>query len=84
MRSAVARHYGAPEVLTVEEVPAPTLAAGHVMVRVEAASVGSADSVSRLGDPRFVRLFFGLFRPRNPVFGSDFAGVVVGLGEGVT
>lgn len=83
MRSTHARAYGAPDVVTIEEREIPTPGRDEVLVRVEAASVGSADSASRLGEPGFVRLFFGLRRPRQPVLGSDFAGTVVAAGDDV-
>ncbi len=84
MRVAAAERYGAPEVVSIQERPVPVPGPTDVLVRVEAASVGSADSASRLGEPRFVRLFFGLWRPRQPVLGSDFAGVVTAVGSEVS
>lgn len=78
------RRYGGPDVVTIEERERPVPAEGEVLIRVEAASVGAADSAARLGEPRFARLFFGLLAPKIPVLGSDFSGEVVALGEGVT
>jgi NADPH:quinone reductase-like Zn-dependent oxidoreductase len=46
--------------------------------------VGAADAAFRLGEPRFIRLFFGLRRPRQPVLGGAFAGEVVAVGSDVT
>jgi NADPH:quinone reductase-like Zn-dependent oxidoreductase len=84
MKAAVHRSYGSPDVLTVDEVPAPVPGAGEVLVRVHAATVGIVDSLARRGTPRYARIHFGLRRPRFPVLGSDFAGRIEATGSGVT
>lgn len=84
MRIAAYHRYGPPDVVGVEEREKPLPGAGEVRVRVHAASVGSSDAAGRAGSPWFARLAFGLRRPRNPVLGSDFAGVVDAVGPGVT
>lgn len=84
MRAATFSRFGGPEVVTVHEVPTPAPAAGELLVRVAAASVGSSDAAGRSGEPRFARLMFGLRGPREKVLGSDFAGTVEAVGEGVT
>jgi NADPH:quinone reductase-like Zn-dependent oxidoreductase len=77
MRAAHATAYGAPEVVELVDAPTPTAAAGELLVRVRATLVGASDSAARRGEPRFVRLFFGLRRPRKALLGSEFAGEVV-------
>lgn len=84
MRAVTYSRYGGPEVVAVTDLPTPEPAADEVLVRVRAASVGSADGAARRGTPRVVRLFSGLFRPRLSVLGSDFAGEVVAVGADVT
>jgi|GEM_PF-2864985 len=84
MRIAAYHRYGGPEVVGVEEHERPEPGPGEVRVRVHAASVGAADAAGRSGSPWFARFAFGLHRPRNAVLGSDFAGVVDAVGEGVT
>lgn len=83
MRAVTARRYGGPEVLAVEEVAAPTAADGRILVRVHASSLNAADWHLMLGVPYAVRLAFGLRRPRHPVIGRDYAGVVESVGRGV-
>lgn len=84
MRAVTYSRYGGPDVVAVSEMPTPEPATDEVLVRVRAASVGSADGAARRGTPRVVRLFSGLFRPRLPVLGSDFAGEVVAVGADVS
>lgn len=83
MRAVVFDQYGAPEVLRVEEMTTPSPSEGKVLVKVAATSVNLSDWESLIGSPGYVR-FDGLTKPRRRVLGSDIAGVVVQVGEGVT
>jgi NADPH:quinone reductase-like Zn-dependent oxidoreductase len=84
MRAIVYRRYGAPEVLSLEELPRPTPQLREVLVKVHAASVNAADRVLLRGEPTIVRLGTGLTKPRRPVLGFDLAGRVESVGEGVS
>jgi NADPH:quinone reductase-like Zn-dependent oxidoreductase len=46
--------------------------------------VGVVDGLARSGSPFYARVQFGPLRPRFPVLGSDFAGVVESAGRSVT
>jgi NADPH:quinone reductase-like Zn-dependent oxidoreductase len=83
MRAVVHDVYGPPEVLRLEEVERPAPGAGEVLVRVRAAAVNPPDVAGLTGVPYIVRPAFGLRRPRSRVRGSDLAGVVAAVGEGV-
>ncbi|WP_314506053.1 NAD(P)-dependent alcohol dehydrogenase [uncultured Microbacterium sp.] len=83
MRAVVRERYGSPEVLRIADVPVPTPAAGQVLVRVVATSVNLSDWEGLHGSPAYAR-FGGLLRPSRPILGSDIAGVVAGVGAGVT
>jgi len=70
------------------EVAKPGIAADEVLVRVRAASVTTADWRLRASSfPRVFwlpgRLWLGLLRPRNPILGMDFSGVVEATGYDV-
>lgn len=84
MKAAVCRRYGSPDAVTVEEVPTPRPGDGEILVRVRAATVGVVDGLARSGSPFYARAQFGPLRPRFPVLGSDFAGVVEAAGPAVT
>lgn len=61
----------------------PTPAVGQVRVRVVATSVNLSDWESLLGSPAYARIG-GLRSPARLTLGSDIAGVVDAVGEGVT
>ncbi|TJY66402.1 NAD(P)-dependent alcohol dehydrogenase [Arthrobacter sp. CAU 1506] len=89
MRAAVYRKFGAPEVVSVEEVPQPSPGTRDVLVKVHASTVSAADYRSRSRRvPKGLGLLaakgLGLFRPRNQILGMDFAGVVAAVGTDVT
>ena len=72
-------HYGGREVLHVAEVEIPTPAVGEVVVEVRAAGTNPGEAAIRSGalEERFPATF-----PSGE--GSDLAGVVSALGQGVT
>lgn len=76
MRAAVCPAYGPPDVVRVEELPAPGLTDGQVRVRVTAASVNFPDVL-------VVANQYQMSVPPPFVPGSEFAGVVDALGDGV-
>lgn len=81
MRAAVCHRYGPPEVVVVEERPAPKLRAGEILVRVEATTVTTADARLRAlrvpsGFGCLAPALFGFGAPRRATLGVECAGVV--------
>ena len=80
--------YGPPDVLELGSIPTPAPGPGEVLVRVRAASVNARDWHVMRGEPRIARLLdrgsFGLRGPRVAIRGTDLAGTVEAVGEGVT
>lgn len=76
MKAIVVHEFGGPEVLRLEEVPTPRPAAGQVLVRVHAAGVNPYDTYMRNGT-------YAIKPPLPYTPGSDGAGVVEAVGEGV-
>lgn len=77
MRAIRFHRTGEPDVLVLDEVPAPTPRAGEVLLRVRAVGINWADTRFRRGE-YFVR-------PQFPqICGMEAAGEVLALGEGVT
>jgi len=84
MKAAVARRYGKPERVKIEQVPTPSPGPGEILVRVRATTLNRTDCGYRAGTPFIIRFWGGLRRPRNPIWGTEFAGDVVALGEGAS
>jgi NADPH:quinone reductase-like Zn-dependent oxidoreductase len=83
VKAVVYDRYGSPDVLHVEEVPVPAPAAGQVRVKVAATSVNLSDWEGLRGSPAYARIG-GLRFPARRTLGSDIAGVVDDVGDGVT
>ncbi len=82
MKAVVYDRYGSPDVLRVEDVPIPSPAAGQVRVRVAATSVNLSDWECLRGSPAYARVG-GLRSPARRTLGSDIAGIVDQVGDGV-
>ncbi|MXP22294.1 zinc-binding dehydrogenase [Gordonia sp. HNM0687] len=83
MKAVVQDRYGTPDILRVEELPLPQPRSGQVRVKVVATSVNLSDWENLRGRPAYARIG-GLRRPKHPTPGSDIAGWVDAIGEGVT
>ncbi len=77
MKAIRVHAFGGPEVLKLEEVPAPKPAAGQVLVRVKAAGVNPVETYVRSGQ-------YAMKPPLPYTPGSDAGGVVEAVGPGVT
>jgi len=84
MRAVVYDRYGGIEQLRLEDVPVPAPGAGEVLVEVVATSINLSDWEGLRGSPAYARIAGGLRRPRQRVLGSDIAGRVAAVGDGVT
>ena len=88
MKAAICTAYGPPEVLKIKEVDKPVPKDDEILVKVMSASVNSGDARIRgLRAPGILplvmRLLFGLTKPRNPILGLMFSGVVEEVGKDV-
>jgi NADPH:quinone reductase-like Zn-dependent oxidoreductase len=77
MKAARFSQYGGPEVLQIVDLPDPHPGPGQVRIVVHAAGISATDPKMRKGE-----LNFGRALPQTT--GSDVAGVVDEIGEGVT
>ena len=77
MKAVLCKAYGPPESLVVEEVPSPTPGPGEVVIAVKAASVNFPDVLIIQNKYQF--------KPPLPFSpGSEVAGLVAAVGDGVT
>ena len=88
MKAYVCRSYGGPGVVELEEVPTPAPKDDEVLIKVYATTVTAADwRVRTLNVPKgfglIVRPALGLTRPRQPILGTELAGIVETTGKSV-
>jgi NADPH:quinone reductase len=76
MKAVRIHEYGGPEVLRLDEVPEPVAGPGEVLLRVRAAGVNFADTQRRSG-------LAGRQVPLPAILGSEAAGVIIAVGNGV-
>jgi len=91
MKAIACPRYGPPEVLELVGVPKPKPRPGEVLIRVYVTAVTTSDARVRafrfpLNRPigLLIRAAIGITRPRNPILGINFAGVVESTGSRVT
>jgi NADPH:quinone reductase-like Zn-dependent oxidoreductase len=86
MKAIVQDTYGAADVLELRDIDKPEIRENEVLVRVHAAGLDRGVWHLMTGLPYFLRLIIPDLRrrgPKNPVRGSDVAGVVVAIGKDV-
>ena len=86
MRAIIQDKYGPPlEVLSLRDIKMPVVKKDNeVMVRVHTAAIHAGDWLLMSGQPWFLRLMFGLRKPRKKIPGIDLAGYVEEAGSKVT
>ncbi|MGL5890480.1 MAG: NAD(P)-dependent alcohol dehydrogenase [Bacteroidia bacterium] len=86
MKAIVCTAYGSPDVLEVQTVNKPQIKADEYLIKIMASAVNSGDvRVRALRANWFqrilMRLIIGLRKPRKPILGTVFSGIVAGKGE---
>jgi len=85
MKAIVQEKYGSPDDLKLREVDQPAVGDEDVLVRVRAASVHPDVWHFLSGRPYVLRLMgAGFSKPKNPIPGTDMAGIVASVGKSVT
>lgn len=89
MKAIVYHRYGGPDVVALAEVPKPVPQNNEVLISIRATTVATGDWRARsLKMPRgfglMARPVFGLFRPRQPILGTELAGEIEAVGNAVT
>jgi NADPH:quinone reductase-like Zn-dependent oxidoreductase len=88
MKAAVYERYGSPDVVEIREVAKPVPRDNEVLIRTHATTVTSGDWRARsldmpAGFGPMGRLVFGISKPRQPILGTELAGMIESVGRRV-
>jgi NADPH:quinone reductase-like Zn-dependent oxidoreductase len=94
MKAIVYKEFGPPEVLQLKEVPKPVPKETEILVRIHATTVTFGDLFARnpsyknfaMPAPLYLypKIAFGLRKPKRPILGAEFSGIVEAVGTEVT
>jgi NADPH:quinone reductase-like Zn-dependent oxidoreductase len=84
MKAVICEGYNTFDKLNIKEVPKPKINEDEILIKIMASTVSSGDSAVRKPPNSFVRLIFGLQKPRNSILGTEMAGVIEQKGANVT
>ncbi len=83
MKAIVYTKYGPPDVAQLMEVPKPVTKDNEILIKVFASTVNRTDAGFRSAEYFVSRFFSGLLKPKYPILGCEFAGVIEGIGNAV-
>lgn len=88
MKAAIVTAYGSPEMVEIATRPVPVPRDDEILIKTVATTVNSGDARMRAvnvptGMKTLMRLAIGITRPRQPIFGTELAGIVVATGPNV-
>lgn len=88
MKAICFSRYGEPDVLELRTLEKPTPKDDEVLIRIHATSVTPGDcEVRSFSFPFWVwiplRLYMGVFKPKRPIIGMEFSGVIESVGKSV-
>ncbi|WP_429950316.1 NAD(P)-dependent alcohol dehydrogenase [Enterococcus sp. AZ101] len=86
MKAIICTGYGVPDVLMLQEIEKPTPKSNQILIKIHATTVTSGDCVVR-GAKQYgpiMKIMFGFKRPRQPILGTEFSGIIEEVGENST
>jgi NADPH:quinone reductase-like Zn-dependent oxidoreductase len=89
MKAVICTQYGPPEVLQIQNVNKPTAKENELLIKIFASAINSGDVRVRSLDVKgfmkvIMRLVLGIYKPRKPILGTVFSGVVESIGDKVS
>ncbi|MCL4115686.1 UNVERIFIED_CONTAM: hypothetical protein GTU68_042766 [Idotea baltica] len=83
MKAVICTKYGKPDVLQLSEINKPIPRENEALVKIHATAVTASDCVIRELMELGMRLFIGFSKPRNPVIGLVFSGIIEETGKNI-
>lgn len=83
MKASIRRKYGSPNQIKIENIEKPIPKDNEILIKVQATTVNRTDCANLTAKPFIMRFALGLFKPREIVIGTDFAGEIIALGKDV-
>ncbi|WP_317899940.1 NAD(P)-dependent alcohol dehydrogenase [Aurantibacillus circumpalustris] len=84
MKAIVNTVYGSPDVLSLREVEKPIPKDNEVLIKIHSSTVNRTDCGFRKPEYFIVRLFSGIFKPKNTILGNELVGEVEAIGKNVS
>ncbi len=84
MKAIVYTQYGSQDVLTLKDIDKPVPKENEILVKVHATTVNRTDCATLTAKPFIMRFFLGLFKPKKPILGTEFAGDIEAVGKTIT
>ncbi len=83
MKAIIHTSFGRAEVLRLAEVGKPVPKEDEVLVKIHFTTVNRTDCGFRRPEYLMVLFFTGFLKPKNPILGTEFSGVIESIGKNV-
>jgi NADPH:quinone reductase-like Zn-dependent oxidoreductase len=83
MKASIRRKYGSPDQIKIDIVETPIPKDNEVLIKAYATTVNRTDCANLTAKPFIMRFVLGLFKPRQIILGTDFAGEIVSIGKDI-
>jgi len=81
MIASIRRKYCSPDQISIEQIGKPIPKDNEILIRVYNTTVNRTDCANLTAKPFIMRFVLGLFKPREIILGTDFAGEVISIGK---
>lgn len=83
MKAAFRDQYCYPDEISIKSLEIPLINPDEILIRVRSTTVNRTDCANLNAKPFIMRFVLGLFRPKKPILGTDFAGEIVSIGSNI-